>query len=46
MHENWMHDYMLDLDNREYDEPEEISDEEFFRSIAFFFEGVPDEDNG
>jgi hypothetical protein len=43
MHENWMHDYMTDLDNREYDEPE-ISDEEFFRSIAFFWEGVPDED--
>ena len=45
MHENWMHDYLIDLDNQEH-EPEEISDEEFFRSIAFFFEGVPDENNG
>ena len=43
MHENWMHDYLIDLDNQEHDEPE-ISDEEFFRSIAFFWEGVPDED--
>jgi hypothetical protein len=34
---------MLEMDNREY-EREEISDEEFCRSVAFFWEGVPDEE--
>ena len=32
-----------DMDNREY-EREEISDEEFCRSVQWFFEGVPDEE--
>ena len=45
MHDDWQHDYLIDLDNREY-EPEEISDEEFCRSMQWFFEGVPDEDLG
>ena len=46
MHDDWQHDYLLDLDNQEHDEPEEISDEEFCRSMQWFFEGVPEENNG
>ncbi len=35
---------MLEMDNREYEREPEISDEEFCRSVAFFWEGVPDEE--
>jgi hypothetical protein len=33
---------MLEMDAREYDR-EEISDEDFCRSVQWFFEGVPPE---
>ena len=42
MHEDNHHDDNVDADHREY-EREEISDEEFCRSVAFFWEGVPDD---
>ena len=42
MHEDHNHDDANEMDNRGY-EREEISDEEFCRSVAFFWEGVPDE---
>lgn len=45
MHEAHNHDDAIEMDNREY-EREEISDEEFCRSVAFFWEGVPDENLG
>lgn len=45
MHDDWQHDYLIDLDNQEHDE-HEISDEEFCRSMQWFFEGIPDEDLG
>ena len=43
MHDDHNHDDACEMDHREY-EREEISDEEFCRSVAFFWEGVPDED--
>jgi hypothetical protein len=42
MHDDHNTPDMLEMDAREY-ERDEISDEEFCRSVAFFFEGVPDE---
>lgn len=42
MHEDHNHDDNVEADHREY-EREEISDEEFCRSVQWFFEGVPDE---
>ena len=46
MHEDHNHDDAVEADNREYEREPEISDEEFCRSVAFFFEGVPDENLG
>ena len=43
MHEDCNETERNEMDNREY-EREEISDEEFCRSMQWFFEGVPDED--
>ena len=45
MHEDNHHDDNVEADNREY-EREEISDEDFCRSVQWFFEGIPDEDLG
>jgi hypothetical protein len=42
MHDDYNAPTMLEMDAREY-EREEISDEEFCRSMQWFFEGVPDE---
>ena len=44
MHDDHNHDAASEMDNREY-EREVISDEEFCRSVAFFWEGVPDENH-
>ena len=46
MHEDHNHDDANDMDNREYEREDEISDEDFCRSVAFFFEGVPHENLG
>ena len=43
MHDDYNETDMLEMDNREYEREPEISDEEFCRSVAFFFEGVPPE---
>lgn len=44
MHDDCNADEANEMDAREY-EREEISDEEFCRSVAFFWEGVPDENH-
>jgi hypothetical protein len=44
MHDDHNTPDMLEMDAREYEREPEISDEEFCRSVAFFWEGVPDED--
>ena len=41
MHDDHNHDAAIEMDQREYDR-EEISDEEFCRSVQWFFEGVPE----
>jgi hypothetical protein len=44
MHEDHNHDAAIGMDQREYARDDnDITDEEFCRSVAFFFEGVPDE---
>jgi len=44
MHDDVNATTMLEMDNREYErDQDDISDEEFCRSVAFFFEGVPHE---
>jgi hypothetical protein len=44
MHDDVNATTMLEMDNREYErDQDDISDEEFCRSVAFFFEGVPPE---
>ena len=45
MHDDHNAPTMLEMDAREYErEIDDVSDEEFCRSVAFFWEGVPDED--
>ena len=46
MHDDHNHDDMAAMDNREYEREDEISDEDFCRSVQWFFEGVPDENLG
>ncbi len=44
MHDDHNTPAMLEMDNREYErEIDDITDEEFCRSVQWFFEGVPDE---
>jgi len=44
MHDDVNATTMLEMDNREYErDQDDITDEEFCRSVQWFFEGVPDE---
>jgi len=44
MHDDHNHDAAIEMDQREYErDQDDITDEEFCRSVAFFFEGVPPE---
>jgi hypothetical protein len=45
MHDDYNETERNEMDNREYEREPEISDEEFCRSVAFFWEGVPDENH-
>jgi hypothetical protein len=44
MHDDYNETERNEMDAREYEREPEITDEEFCRSVAFFWEGVPDED--
>jgi hypothetical protein len=47
MHDDHNETERNEMDNREYvREIDDITDEEFCRSLQWFFEGVPDENNG
>ena len=43
MHDDYNATERNEMDAREYDREPEISDEEFCRSVQWFFEGVPPE---
>ena len=45
MHDDYNAPTILEMDAREYEREPEISDEDFCRSVQWFFEGVPPEDD-